>query len=202
MIVDALDGTDDNLVESLETELDEISELLNQGRSDDDRKNEVARRIGEVIKKIEALRDQGEWPKAQEELNDAFAQVLQTQKRLGNEKTAQALEQMHAQAEAIMQAEDTKNARLMCEALRSLDYHMVKDDTGFWASYIVSFDQQFDIYEWNDRTTARRLVDTGKKVLATAPSKSKLEEIVRALFDLMPDKSEPIGGVDLSVLRH
>jgi molecular chaperone DnaK len=202
LLSDEVDSLDDDVVDSLETELDEINDLLEQGRNDHDRKAQVARRVGEVIKKIDNLRDKGQWPRAEEGLNNALAQVTQTQQRLGDEKTVEAIEQICMQADAIKQAKDTKNARLLTEAIRSLDFHMVKEDTGFWASYIVSFDQHFDIYEWNDRAGARRLIDEGKKCLATAPSKSKLEGIVRELFGLMPDKSEPIGGVDLNVLRH
>ncbi|RLB71518.1 MAG: hypothetical protein DRH07_06410 [Deltaproteobacteria bacterium] len=194
-----LEGSD---IDDLETKLAEVSKLLDQGRNDRDRKNEVASRIGELIKKIDKLNDQNQWPAAEQELDDAFAMVTVTQQRLGDEKTTQAIEQMRQQAVVIKETEDTGQARLMADALRSLDYHMVKEDIGFWAGFIVSFDRDFDTCEWKDKAKARRLVDEGKEVLATAPSKAKLEDIVRSLFELMPDKSEPIGNVDLSLLKH
>ncbi len=196
------DNLDSDVIEKFEAKLAEISKHLDQGRNDRDRKDEVAGRIGKLIKEIDKLSDQNQWPTAEAELNNAFTQVTQTQKRYGDEKFAQAIEQMRQQAEAIKQATDTKQARLMTEALRSLDYHMVKEDIGFWANFIDSFDQNFDIYEWHNRAAARRLVDEGKKIMATAPTKDKLEEIVRSLFELMPDKSEPIGDADLSLLKY
>ena len=201
LLADEVDSLDEDAVDSLSTELDEINDLLEQGGNERDRKDQVARRVGEIIKNIDSLRDNAQWPVAEEDLDNAISQVKKTQQRLGNTETDQAVKQMCAQADVIKQAKDTKNARLLTDAIRSLDFHMVKEDTGFWAGYIISFDQHFDIYEWHNRSAARRLIDEGKKCLATAPSKSKLEGLVRELFDLMPDKSEPIGGVDLSVLK-
>ena len=191
------DGLDSDEIDKLEAKLADVSKRLDQGGSDRDRKDEVAGQIGKLIKEIDKLSDKNQWPAAEQELDRAFALVTQTQLRYGDEKTAQEIEQMRELAKAIKQATDINQARLMTASLRSLDFQMVKEKTEVWAGYILSFDQNFDIYEWLDRAAARRLIDEGKKIMATAPSRSKLEEIVRSLFELMPD--EPIGDVDLKI---
>ncbi len=200
------DGLDSDVIDKLEEKLAEVSKYLDQGRSDPNRKREVAGQIGRLIKEIDKLSDKNQWPAAEQALDDAFAIVTQTQQRHGDEKTAQAIEPMRQQAVVIKETEDTKQARLMTDALRSIDFQMASKTIDFWASYIVSFDQNFDTCGWEDaedEAKARRLVDEGKKILVTAPSKAKLEEIVRSLFKLMPDTSkEPDGDFDLKLLKH
>ena len=200
LLFDESGGSSAN-IEELETKLDEISRLLSQGGGDRDCKNQVASQLGRIIKEIDALNDKKQWPTAEQELDEAFAEVTQTQQRFGDEKAAAAIEQMRRQAVVIKQDENFKQAQLMTEALRALDFSMVREDTGFWAGFIPSFDQNFNIYEWKNRAQARSLIDEGKRVLATAPSKARLEEIVCSLFALMPDTSEPIGSIDPRLLK-
>lgn len=116
--------------------------------------------------------------------------------------TAKALEQLRSQVGIVKSARDTKDAKALKDALYALDYQMLKDNTGFWAGYIASFDNHFDSCEWLDRSAARRLIDEGKENLATAPSLSRLKEIVFSLFKLLPEKTESIGDTDLKILRH
>ena len=49
-----------------------------------------------------------------------------------------------------------------------------------------------DSHEWTDRSAARQLIDQAKQILSTQPSREKLEAIVFALFQLLPDKEKPM----------
>jgi molecular chaperone DnaK len=207
LLINETDAADMNAVNDLKDQLDEIDDLLEQGREDSDRKNEVARRIGEVIKETDKLSDQVQWPKAEQELNDALAQVARSQQLCGDDQTAQAFAQMQEQAAEIKRKSDVNGARLLTSELWSLDYHMVKEQIGYWAGFIMYYDKNIDVCEWKapasrSKQEARALINEGKEILATKPSRQRVEEIVRALFDLLARKDDPISGVDNRVLKH
>ena len=46
------------------------------------------------------------------------------------------------------------------------------------------------MYKWKNPAHARELIDEAKKIISANPSKAKLEEIVRELFSLIPEKEK------------
>jgi len=136
LLINETDAADKNAVNNLKAQLDEIDDLLEKDREDSDRKNEVARRIGEVIKETDKLTDLVQWPMAEQELNDALAQVARSQRQSGDDQTALAFAQMQEQAAEIKRKNDANSARLLTSKLWSLKskvetltaVHAIEDD--------------------------------------------------------------------------
>ena len=70
-------------------------------------------------------------------------------------------------------------------------------------SWIKEYDQDFEITEWTDKREARRVLNDAKSMIATNPSKSKVEEAVRTLWSLMPkEKREAAQRASDDILRQ
>ena len=202
MIVAGSDGLDKEKADELERKLNDTYNLLQNGREDYSCKDQVLARLREIWKEIDKLQDASEWPKADQELGEALECVSTTQERYGNDKTAEVIAQFRQQAKAIIKDKNVKLAKELIDQINSLDFMMVKEDIGLWVSLLKGFDDNFDIHEWKNRAAARRLIDEGKHLLVTNPSKSKLQDIVRELYSLLPEKEQPIvGEIDDKLLR-
>jgi hypothetical protein len=202
MLLAGADDIDSARTDKIEQKLDEAYTMLQNGRGDYSCKEEVLARLREIWKEIDTLQDGAEWPKTEKELNDALESVAITQERYGNDKTLEVITQLKQQALTVIQRQDVKLAKELIDHISSLDFMMVKEDIGLWVSFLKGFDDDFDTHDWKNRSAARRLIDEGKQSLATNPSKSKLQDIVRQLFSLLPEKEQPIvGSVDDKLLR-
>jgi hypothetical protein len=76
-------------------------------------------------------------------------------------------------------------------------------DIGLWMSWIKEYDQDFESTEWTDKREARRVLNEAKTMIATNPSKSKVEGAVRTLWSLMPkEKQEAAQRANDDILRQ
>lgn len=87
--------------------------------------------------------------------------------------------------------------------MAQLSFSLVRDDIGVWVSIIRGKDEHFDSVPWLDRREARRILDEAKAMLASNPSKARVEAAVRALWALEPDApKEGDDRVSADVLRR
>lgn len=67
--------------------MDELEELLENGRTDYNTKTKVMERLRLALKDLDNLEVEGEFPKAEEELNSALEDLKVTNQRYGNNQT-------------------------------------------------------------------------------------------------------------------
>ncbi len=183
-------------------ELNQLSDLLANAKGDPDSRVQVKERLQDVLKDLDKAAEENEWPAAEQELRQSLKKVADTHQRYGNEKSARVLEQYQQQAQAATEQQDVRLAKELTAQIRSLDFELVSQDIGLWISYIKKFDEQFDQYGWKDKAAARRLIDEAKQVIVTAPSKPKLQQIVKQLSGLLPETHRPlIDAIDKELLR-
>lgn len=202
MLIAGTEGIDAEKSEKLDQQLDEVYDMLQNGRGDSSSRCKVLARLREIWKEIDKLKDESEWPTTEQELNEALERVSVTQERYGNEKTAEIMVQLKQQAQLIIKRQDIKLAKELIDQIYSFDFSLVQDRIEMWMSILKGFDDNFEMHDWKNKTAARRLIDEGKHLLHTNPSKSKLQDIVRELYSLLPEKEQPITGeIDDKLLR-
>jgi molecular chaperone DnaK len=181
---------DDDEIIKLEVELAEIEVLLENGKGDYNTKTLVMERLREVLKIIDQIKEVNEWPNIEDELTWLLDKMKNNCQRYGNDKTKKQAEQYEIQANIVIKQMNIKTAKDLMEEIRSFNYTLVRDDIGFWINYIKNFDNNFSTHEWINAKHARELVDEAKRIISNNPSKVKLEEIVRELFTLLPEKEK------------
>lgn len=177
---------------SLTKELNKLSLQLQNIGSDYDAKLKILEDLRTISKKIDKLEAECEWPEAEKKLDANLSRLQTTNERYGNTKTSEMLSQFKSQVQQVKQQQNVKLANDLAEEIFSLDFNLIRQDVGLWVSYIKGYDDDFESQEWTDRNTARQLINEAKQVIATQPSREKIESIVFQLFALLPDKDMPL----------
>ena len=190
----------------IENELNDIQELLDRDREDDDNRNKVLEKLRKALKRVDKLESDTEWPKIKEELEDALKRLDELNKEFGNEKTKDVENQLKKQAEQVISNKDSKIGSLMIDQVRSLNFALVDEGAGvaFEISILKSYDDDFDMHSWSDKNQARQLLDQAKQIISTNPTKQALRPLVQQIWSLLPDV-EKKGGLsedDTSVLTN
>jgi len=177
----------------LRSELEELKEILENGRTDYNTKTKVMERLRLALKDLDNLEVEGEFPKAEEELNSALHDLKVTNQRYGNNQTTKAVEQFEELAEAAIKETNLRAAKELASQIRSFDFAMVDAGAGvaMEISFIKGFDDDFDSHNWKNKSQAKQLINQAKQMIATNPTKQKLRPIVSELFKLLPETERP-----------
>lgn len=177
----------------LRSELDELNEILENGRTDYNTKTKVMERLRLVLKELDSMEASSEFPKAEEELNNALDDLKVTNQRYGNNQTTKALEQFQILANDAIKNENLIAAKELASQIRSFDFAMEDAAAGvaMEISFIKAFDDEFDSRNWKNKSQAKQLINEAKQIIATNPTKQKLRPFVSDLFKLLPDSERP-----------
>jgi molecular chaperone DnaK len=197
-----------NLIEGpdsdrLAPELEALDERLTLAGNDYAAKDSVFEHLQGVLKEIDLQESRAEWPEAKVRLIEAVASLKNINEQYGDDNSSKVVAEIEASADIVIGEENVGLANGLIEQVSAAQFALVRNQTGLWISYVKGFDDDFGSQEWSDRAAARALIDEAKRVIATAPSREKLEAIVFQLFDLLPDKDTPIvSDSDRELLRQ
>lgn len=203
------DFTDKDTLNKLSNELAELEKLLEQGRSDYDRKKQIIDNLRRSLRKLDDIQDSTEWPKTEEELKDAFYKLEETFKQfegkvegLNEDRIKEAIAQFKEQIPQIIRDKNVKVAKELTDLMRGLSFTLVDQALGAQMEIMMlkEFNDEFDMHDWSDRNKAKMLISQGLQIAATNPSKQRLRPIVIELYKLLPGIDKPIFAGDDSVL--
>jgi molecular chaperone DnaK len=203
------DYIDKDTLNKLSNEIFELEKLLEQGRSDYDRKKQVLDNLRRNLRKLDDIQDSIEWPKTEEELKDAFYKLEETFKEfegkvdgLNEERVKEAIAQFKEQIPQVIKDKNVKVAKELIDLMRGMAFTIVDAGLGAQMEIILlkQFNDEFDIHDWSDRNKAKMLISQGLQIAATNPSKQRLRPIVIELYKLLPGIDKPILTGDDSVL--
>jgi len=192
-------------VEKLNSELSNIENILENGKSDFDTNSKVQQRLREVVIEIDKLEEGSAWPKVEEELNKVLEELITTNERYGNDRTSRALTQFEKHAKTVIRTMDIKLAKELTEQISSFDFALFDQAAGVALdiSLIKSFDDDFDTHNWQNRSQAKQLINQAKQIISTNPTKQKLRPIILDLYKLLPNEIPPTSiGNDDEILRR
>lgn len=179
-------------IKKMRTELDELKEILDNGRTDYNTKTKVMERLRDVLIELDELEISSQFPKAEEELNEALEDLKTTNQRYGNPQTIKALEQFRILANDAIKNKNIKAAKELTSQISSFDFAIIDQASGVAMdiSFIKRFDDDFDTYDWTSKGQAKQLITQAKQIIATNPTRQKLRPIITDLFKLLPDSEE------------
>jgi len=203
------DFADKEALHKLSNEVAELEKLLEQGRSDYDRKKQVLDNLRRSLRKIDKIQDETELPKTEEELKEAFYKLEKTFKEFegddefkNEERIRETIAQFKEQIPQVIRDKNIKVAKELIDLMRSMAFAIVDECLGvkMEISYLHQFNDGFDMHDWNDRNKARMLINQGLQIAATDPSKQRLRPIIIELYKLLPGIDKPLFSGDDSVL--
>lgn len=192
-----------NEINELTAELSELEKLLEQGKSDYDRKKQVLDNLKRVLKKIDNIQEDTEWPRVEEELKTVFYNLEENNRDFGNPETAAIVNQFKEQIPTVIKERNVKLAKELVENMRSLGFSIIDKGLGprLEIGLIHEFNENFNTHEWSDRNRARLLINQGMQMAANNPTKERLRPIVIELFNLLPKAERAVipGGENLLI---
>lgn len=175
----------------LETENISTSELQTQFDSvkkefaNSSEKKAVLQHLKEVLRGIERLDSSTEWQRIEKNLREEFERLERAQSDLGNDKTAQLVEQLRTQTDKVIRDKDVRMGHELLEQISALFVHltMVYQCMGL----IQDCHRRFGGIRWKDSSRARQLINKGLEEMNGQPTVEKLHPIACSLIELMPD---------------
>lgn len=183
-------------------ELDEAERLLDERSDDRDTKEKVKTSLTKTLIELDEYQEQGAWPKAEIDLEDAIEDLRDINNEKGNARTSSLLTEFETQARQIISKKDVQSAAKLTEEINSMAFSLRQQDTGFWVGILEYMDYGFDDIQWTDRDAAFRGVQHAKRLLQTNPSHEQLKDAVIIIIGLMrPESRAEMNNVDTSLLR-
>lgn len=175
-------------VSDLERRLNEVKEEY----ANSSEKKMVLSHLREVLRDMEKLEDSTEWQRVEKELREEFERLEKAQNDLGNEKTAQVVNQLRLQTDSVIRSKDPKTGREVLEQIHSLFFSltMIYQCIGL----IKSLNDRFGSIRWKDSSRARQLINRGMEEINDNPTVEKLRPIVAEIFKLLPDEEAANAG--------
>ena len=185
-------------------EAEKLQTQLNSGREDEATKLEVLSRTRELLKALDQIKLEGEWPNTEKELEEAFEHLQATAEQFGDDKTDHIISQFETQIESVLKSRNTKMAIELMAQISSIDFAVVEQGAGpaLYISFLKDFDDDFDIHDWKDPAAARRLINEAKNIIVSnRATTANLKPIVGELFSLLPRANQPLSGRDEGLLQ-
>lgn len=154
----------------------------------------VKSHLQEVLRMIENVECDTEWPRVEKELREEFEKLEKAQNDLGNDKTAQLVNQIRQQTDQVIRTKDAKMGHDVLEQISALfiSLTLVYQCMGF----IRHYNSIFHSIQWKDASRARQLLNNGIENINNQPSVDVLHPIVCSLIELMPnDEAGNAGGM-------
>lgn len=147
----------------------------------------------ELLRKIENLDAGTEWQRVEKELREEFDKLEKAQNDLGNDKSAQMVNQLRTQTDNAIRTKDVKIGREVLEQVNSLFFQLTMI---YQCMGIIRYcNDQFASMHWKDSSRARQLVNRGMEQINNNPTTEGLRQISAELLGLMPrDEAEGAGG--------
>jgi len=179
----------DSQIEKLETEVAQLEKSFNSNKSDVDTKQEVLTNLRKSLKVVDELNEGREWPQLEEELKDEFYRLEEVNKKLGDDRSTQIVNQLRNQLDQVIPTKDVKLGMALLEEIRDVFFGMTMIYQ--LIGIIREYNQNFGNYPWVDSSRARQLLNTGMQKIAENPEVEDLRQIVISLYQLLPEEVRP-----------
>lgn len=156
-------------------------------------KKEVLNHLRELLRKIEKLDAGTEWQRLEKELREEFDKLEKAQNDLGNEKSAQLVNQLRTQTDNAIRTKNVQVGREVLEQINSLFFQLTML---YQCMGIIRYcNERFASMHWKDSSRARQLVNRGMDQINNNPTTEGLRQIAAELLGLMPkDEAEGADG--------
>lgn len=157
-------------------------------------KKEVLKHLRDLLRKIEKLDADTEWQRVEKELRDEFEHVEKAQEELGNDKSAQLVNQLRTQTDNAIRTKNVQMERQVLEQVRSLYIQLTML---YQCKDIIRYcNNRFGTIGWKDSSRARQLTNRGMEQINNNPTTEGLRQIAAELLSLLPiDDADNIGGL-------
>lgn len=155
-------------------------------------KKEVLKHLRDLLRKIEKIDADTEWQRIEQELRDEFDRLEKAQDELGDDKSAQMVNQLRTQTDNAIRTKDVQIGRQVLGQVKSLYFQltMLYQCIGI----IRYYNERFASMHWKDSSRARQLLSRGMEQINNNPTTEGLRQIAAELYRLLPNEEAANAG--------
>jgi molecular chaperone DnaK len=173
----------------LSQELSNAAEKFNSA-DDRDKKDQALDSLKMVLAKIDTEYSLGDWQRMENKLKGMYEELVKDCKKYANEKTIANVQQLQADVDRAIAAQDMNAAKELYDKIWDLDYNIAKVE--FYVVWILQWNRSFDNRKWSNPTRARSLVNQGMQLINDEhPTAEELSPIVFELINMLPHSEKP-----------
>lgn len=174
-------GIDGAEIEKAEKDLEEIKSQFEKDKLAPDAQQQALENLRKVLKVVDKLEGEREWPEMEKELKEAFYNLEEINKKKGNEQTTKLVNDIKPNVEQAIRDKDKKHTPALIEMINTLGFELERLE--HLIGFILFHDRDFDSIRWRDRQAARNAIERGKSIIYETPSVSSLQPIVNDIYD-------------------
>lgn len=172
--------------------IDDINNRFDGEKSSEDGRMHLQADLRRAFLKMEEVEQNHEWESLEAEIREEFDRLERANDELGNKYDKQ-VSAMRSQVDMAIRSKDVRQGRVALDDINSL---FVAVTLIYQLMAFINFHlENFHSIQWKDSNRARQLLQQGKEIAATNPSKSTLHPIVRSVIDLMIEPPADGPGV-------
>jgi len=174
-------GIDGAEIDKAEKELGEIKSQFEKDKLASDKQQQALENLRKVLKVVDKLEGEREWPEMEKELKEAFYNLEEINKKKGNEQTTKMVNDIKPNVEQAIRDKDKKHTPALIEMINTHGFELERLE--HLIGFILMLDRDFDSVNWRNRQAARNAIERGKSIIYDTPSISGLQPIVNDLFE-------------------
>ena len=174
---------------NLKKEANEINELANSHRTDDNKKIQIRNRVNELQKMLDEIDNRIRHLIMGDNITQALNHAKQLQDRYGDNETQKELEALNKQYDDFISNKDTKFGKQVLTNIYSFNFKILNERIEYWVNEVLDVDKYFNTISWKPGTQnqAKQVLLNAKSIIASGPTTDSLRSIMIKLWDLMED---------------
>ena len=188
-------------LEKAEKDLEEIKSQFEKDKLAPDAQQQALENLRKVLKVVDKLEGEREWPEMEKELKEAFYNLEDINRRKGNEQTTKKVNDIKPNVDQAIRDKDKKHTPALIETINKLAFELERIE--HLIGFILMCDRDFDGIHWRNPQSARNAIERAKSIIYETPSISSLQPIVNDLWengnfgkdDNPKGPNGPIGGI-------
>lgn len=180
--------------------MQEVKESLAAGHADHNAAAKCEKQLQELKLKLDEAANALEWPAIVAEARDSLGHLNKVVGQHGNNQQKHKASELADEVEEIISAHQADRLRKRIDQITRLYYEIVMGQPGWWVYQLQRMEEQQQ--KMTDQARAGRLLSQGQDFL-TKNNVSGLENVVRQLWDLLPDDvaEEAKRGFGATIMR-
>jgi molecular chaperone DnaK len=122
-----LKGIDGAEIEKAEKDLEEIKSQFEKDKSASDKQQQALENLRKVLKVVDKLEGEREWPEMEKELKEAFYNLEEINKKKGNEQTTKMVNDIKPNVEQAIREKDKKHTPALIEMINTLGFELTNN---------------------------------------------------------------------------
>lgn len=174
-------GIDGAEIDKAEKDLEEIKSQFEKDKSASDKQQQALENLRKVLKVVDKLEGDREWPEMEKELKEAFYNLEEINKKKGNEQTTKMVNDIKPNVEQAIRDKDKKHTPGLIEMINTLGFELERLE--HLIGFILMLDRDFNNINWRNKQSARNAIENSKSIIYDTPNISSLQPIVNDLFE-------------------